>query len=1091
MNKILTINGNGHKIDGSGLSTGVFIQNNHFSSGDYGLSISNLIITNVNASIIVSSGIQFNNVTVTNCNAYTILDATNGGGSSILSDSRFIDNTANHILFTDYMNFKRIDKNVFLNNSINATVIHINGGLESLSNNVFINDNNEVYVKGDLSEVSGNYNGSDGITINGSDKINASSVYTFSIENKNLPEFELMAYINPVFADLNTTSVILGGGKTASLTVTPVNTGSANLTIGSGLVCNPIGTKEISTEVSKIGTNITLTNETFNLQILGNVSAGAALTPADAGTLSYASSNESVAKVENGTIIAMGEGIANITVSFDGNANYSAAESKVITVNVSRIPTEIRTGYDTFDIAAGTNDTLDVIIVPDNAGNLTFVSGNTSIVTVNDEGVIVGVAVGSANITVSFKGNDIYAASQNKTILVNVKELAEMNITADEITVGDNLTINVVLPENATGNISAVVGNTTYTANVTNGSASLIIPNLTDGNYVIPVKYSGDDTFAPLTREINATVNPDFNLTVSDVDKYFGGNESLIISAADNEGNPLNNVTAKIVINNKTSGRQITNGTAVFPINLPPGEYVASVTVNNYTKEANVTVKSTVNASDMKKYYRNGTQFYASFLDSEGNILANQNVSFNINGVFYNRKTNENGTAKLNINLPVGNYTITSTNPATGENAANNITVLSTITGDDIVKYYKNGTQYTATFLDGEGNPLNNGTASFNINGVMYGRKIVNGTAKLNINLPPGNYTITAMNPDNNQTFSNNIEVLTTIITDDLFMYSNDRIPFVAHIISGNSSSVFDDIKLDLSNITDVLSKFNVRDISKLNTSDVLNLVSKISNVTADIGDIAAKHNITAFNSIIGNIKNHTGNLTDIVNSINNGTLISLINEAASKLNATLVNLTEAFKKVTVINGTEVDINATLAKLTNYVDFISKFKVENIAGFNATKSLEFIKDLLNTTSNIAAMLPSFDVNSSTLISPILNNINISSFNLSESIKAIDNGTLISLINGIAGNLNVTLENLTKGIGLYGDPEAPAVNVTVKFNINGVLYTRTTNATGDAKLNINLPVKDYVITTTYNGLSVANNIKVAEQFRIFTSLSSYF
>ncbi len=48
---------------------------------------------------------------------------------------------------------------------------------------------------------------------------------------------------------------------------------------------------------------------------------------------------------------------------------------------------------------------------------------------------------------------------------------------------------------------------------------------------------------------------------------------------------------------------------------------------------------------------------------------------------------------------------------------------------------------------------------------------------------------------------------------------------------------------------------------------------------------------------------------------------------------------------------------------------------------------------------------------------------------------------------------------------------------VKFYINGVFYTRTTNATGHAKLNINLGSGNYTITTFCNNCSQVNNITV--------------
>ena len=47
-------------------------------------------------------------------------------------------------------------------------------------------------------------------------------------------------------------------------------------------------------------------------------------------------------------------------------------------------------------------------------------------------------------------------------------------------------------------------------------------------------------------------------------------------------------------------------------------------------------------------------------VDGQGNPLANQIVTFNVNGVFYNKVTNDEGIASLNIRLMKGEYIITS-----------------------------------------------------------------------------------------------------------------------------------------------------------------------------------------------------------------------------------------------------------------------------------------------------------------------------------------------------------------------------------------------------------------------------------------------
>ena len=76
----------------------------------------------------------------------------------------------------------------------------------------------------------------------------------------------------------------------------------------------------------------------------------------------------------------------------------------------------------------------------------------------------------------------------------------------------------------------------------------------------------------------------------------------------------------------------------------------------------------------MTKKYLGPEQFVATLVDGQGKPYAAQKVKFNVHGVLYNRVTDSNGQAKLNINLEPGKYIITSS--FNGFNTSNNITVL-------------------------------------------------------------------------------------------------------------------------------------------------------------------------------------------------------------------------------------------------------------------------------------------------------------------------------------------------------------------------------------------------------------------------------
>ena len=91
----------------------------------------------------------------------------------------------------------------------------------------------------------------------------------------------------------------------------------------------------VNITVSKVPTEIKVTNATLDLKVDGEIETGATLIPADAGNLTYTINNPSIVKVEDGKIIALKEGNATITVSFTGNKKYLPAENKTIIVTVS------------------------------------------------------------------------------------------------------------------------------------------------------------------------------------------------------------------------------------------------------------------------------------------------------------------------------------------------------------------------------------------------------------------------------------------------------------------------------------------------------------------------------------------------------------------------------------------------------------------------------------------------------------------------------------------------------------------------------------------------------------------------------------
>lgn len=138
-------------------------------------------------------------------------------------------------------------------------------------------------------------------------------------------------------------------------------------------------------------------------------------------------------------------------------------------------------------------------------------------------------------------------------------------------------------------------------------------------------------------------------------------------------------------------------------------------------------------------------------LYDEKNPIVNTDVVIRINTKEYKRKTDEDGIAKLNINLPVGFYTAT----INFENEEyNNVTayadvVVMTETYLDGINLSKNegdATPYQCALYRKDNNERIKDVVDITINGVTYRREASNdGLYKLNINLSKGVYNLEAV----------------------------------------------------------------------------------------------------------------------------------------------------------------------------------------------------------------------------------------------------------------------------------------------------------------------------------------------------------
>ena len=521
--------------------------------------------------------------------------------------------------------------------------------------------------------------------------------------------------------------------------------------------------------------------------------------PLNGNVIVTVNGKEYTVKVTDGKGIATGDKLAAGTYAFAaawaGNDNYN-----IVTENgdfkVNKIDSTVAVNAD--DIKVGENVTVTVNVPTDATGDvIIIVDGVDYTVAIENGKAVKTIADLKANdytVTVKYSGDNNYNANQNTTEFT-VSKISDynMNITVPEFKEGVNSTINVVLPKDATGTVTVEIGGKNYTANVTDGVANVIIPGLGVGDYNITTTYSGDAKYDLMTKKGNITVIPnvDVNLDVDDVVMVYHDGTRLVAKLTDYQGKPIVNATIYFNINGVNYARTTdANGTASIALNLESGAYPVIVAYNGsasyskISKNITVTINPSIIADDLVKMYKNDTKFSAKFLGSDGKVLANTTVKFNINGVLYTRTTNNDGVGSLAINLRPGEYVLTVYNPVTGEQQGFNITVKSLIVTQDLTKYYMNASSFQATIYDKNGSLAVGKNVTFNINGVFYTRTAdENGVVSLAINLRPGEYIITTIYEELD--IGNNVVVLPTLVTSDLNMTYRDGSKFTAQTLDG------------------------------------------------------------------------------------------------------------------------------------------------------------------------------------------------------------------------------------------------------------------------------------------------------------------
>ena len=696
-----------------------------------------------------------------------------------------------------------------------------------------------------------------------------------------------------------TVTIKVNGQKIKGSKFTPTKEGIYNLTVevaendyyiaASNKTTFTVEKTDAVVEISPItnvvvGQEVTInyttnSNGTVTIKVNGQIISGTKFTPTKEGSYNVsvdvaendyytAASNETSFTVEKTVAVVEISPITNVVVGQEVTIKYDTNSNGTVTVKVNGqkikgskfTPTKEGSYNVSVDVAendyytAASNETAftvektsavvvispiaDVVVGQEVTIKYDTNSNGTVTIKVNGQKIegskFTPTKDGSYVVTVDVAENDYYAAASNETSFTVVKTVAVVVLSpVADVVVGREVTIKYDTNSN---------GTVTVKVNGQKISGAKFTPTKA-GSYVVTVDVAENDYYTAASNETSFTVEKIDNYTA---DINVGEDNVTVMLPEDINGK----LTVKV--GNETFAVPVKNGVAVIPYDdLPVGENSITVTYPGDSKYAeksfdfNVTVKPKViiTVKDLIKYYGSPDRFIVNIKDSEGRPIAGQIVYITLNGRTYNKTTDNKGMASIGVNLNSGNYTATVTVNETKLTAK--ITVLSTINGKNIVKIFHNATQYYVTARDSNGNYLPENTEiDFNINGVFYKRKVTGdkGLAKLNINLIPNTYIITAYNTVTGERTSNNITVLSRLTENkNITMYEKNGTKYTVRVLDETGKAVGAG-----ENVT-----FNINGVLYTRTTDSngyaalnINLMSGNYIITAMYGDSKVANNI-------------------------------------------------------------------------------------------------------------------------------------------------------------------------------------------------------------------------------------------------------
>ncbi len=456
--------------------------------------------------------------------------------------------------------------------------------------------------------------------------------------------------------------------------VTGVGAGTATITISAASTSNYYSaSKTVSVTVNKKTPALSFGGSYVNLNY-GNGTFSNALNKTTDGTVTYSSSNTSVAAVNSssGLVTINGVGTATITARASETSNYkSGSTSYSLTVNKGF--QSISCNYSSISLKVGNSATLRVSSV----GTVSYSSSNTSVATVNSYGKVTGVGEGTATITISAASTSNYkAASKTVSVTVSKKTVPTLSFASSKVTkTYGNGTFTNTLTKTTDGAATFSSSNTSVaTVNSSSGlvtikgagTATITVRTAEGSNY-----QSGSASYQLVVNQATQSISSNY----SSISLKVGGSVNLGASAIGTLSYTSSN-TSVATVNGAGKVTVVGAGTAVITIRAAATtNYKATMRTISVTGSPNVTNLSSCTVTlSAAKYTYDGKAKKPTVTVKKGQTKLNQGTDYTVT---YQNNVNA-GTASVTV-TGKGNYTGKVTKNYTIAKAANLISASNKI----------------------------------------------------------------------------------------------------------------------------------------------------------------------------------------------------------------------------------------------------------------------------------------------------------------------------------------------------------------------------------------------------------------------------